>query len=57
MTTWVQVSCDRVWSDGSCPRQSWPAHTIEAARARAEADGWYLKPDRDLCPWHAGRRT
>ena len=50
MSTFAYVSCDRRWSEGDCPRKSLPAPTVEAARARAEADGWYLKPNRDLCP-------
>jgi hypothetical protein len=44
-----------MWAYGGCATRTWPERTLADARARAEADGWYLK-DRDLCPHHAGSR-
>jgi hypothetical protein len=56
MTTYAYISCDTTWSDGTCPQKSLPARTVDEARTRAEADGWYLKTTRDLCPRCAGTR-
>lgn len=56
MTTFAYVRCDQTWPDGACPQKSLPARTVDEARTRAEADGWYLRPHRDLCPPCSGYR-
>ena len=56
MSIVVYISCNQQNPYGTCTNFSLPAPTVEEARARAEAAGWYLKPSGDLCPWHAGSK-
>lgn len=56
MSVVVRINCDRGNSTGRCGNSSWPGSTVEEALAVAESQGWYVKPDRHLCPWCAGSK-
>lgn len=56
MSIVVRINCDRGNQYGTCSSTSWPAFTVEEAIRVAELQGWYIKPDRHLCPDCCGHR-
>ena len=55
MSMLIYFTCNQQNAYGTCAERSIPARTEAEAREWAEGVGWYLKPDRDLCPGHANR--
>lgn len=57
MSIMVRINCDQDNGYGSCVSSSWPASTVEEALRVAESQGWWLKPNRHLCPSCRGGKT
>lgn len=54
MSIVIYYHCDRRIPYGTCASISQPGATVEAALKLAEAAGWYITPERALCPDCAG---
>jgi hypothetical protein len=55
MSAIVQLSCDRLVPEGTCPRKHRSrASTVDEARSLAQAGAnWHCAGHIDLCPDHA----